>query len=370
MSNTLSPTVTERLLTACTPDVLAMLIDATGITAINSFTAEFRREIDGCGGYSCPKIPVMFHWQTADGRRGELDTMLKAFPWGRSEAAAYRYLSPLGAPIPRCYGAMQVPPDASPEGWTPGTEIIFLEYLPHIGFDWDHLGDRLAVARTYARLHAIPEDLPGAPQWEVLRQGAGIDVRLERLRHVVETCHNGCLGPELAEVSDALVVLLPDAAGWLTEMAHQADSFPSGLIHKDASPQNTGWREQRNEALLIDLQPMCIGGILGDLLSLLPPHDYSDDDQQVAAAYCAELNALRQTELTPDDVEIGARLAKSLFRVGFLAWALQRSIDGRVDWTDDVEEGKRVYRGWLLGHLRDIELDLRAYGTRKEGSSV
>jgi hypothetical protein len=364
MPNLLEPSVARRLLQAWKKDdIRDMLARAARRMDITDFTAAFTRTIGGCAGYACPKVPITFHWQA--GRDvGTVHMLLKVTPWGPGEGAAYRYLEPLGAPVPRCYGAMRVPDAALPNGWRPGAEAIFLEYLDHIGFDRACLADRLAFARAYAVLHALPPNLRGAPRWATLRYRDGVAVWLTRLRETTAAAAAALPGTAVAEACGELAGLLPHAPAWLARTAEAADNFPVGLIHKDASPQNTGWRGAREEPLLFDLQPMCIGGLMSDLLTLFPNEGLDEHDRQVARAYCDALRERRGPALTPDEIARGTRLARVLRRVGILAWQVARSLDGRVDWTDDAEEGQRTYRAWLHESLSGIARDLRAYRGR------
>jgi len=370
MSNLLEPSVATRLLSSWGQDDLRGIVAcAAGRHHVADFTPEFIRTIGGCAGYACPKVPVTFRWRDGE-ETGSVDVLMKATPWGQSEGAAYRYLEPLGAPIPRCYGALCVLDAALPEGWRPGTEVIFLEYLDHIGFDPACLADRLAFARAYAALHALPPHLPGAPAWQTMSYGAGVAAWHTRLCESVAAGITALPDTLVTDACTELRALLPHAADWLVAVTTQADTFPVALIHKDAAPQNTGWRGARTEPLIFDLQPMCVGGTMGDMLVLFPDIAFEHDDRQVAAAYCDALREHGGPSLTPDDIERGTRYAGMLRRISMLQWQLARASDGQVDWTDDTEEGRRIYQGWLLESLHGITADLRAFSAGREVCNV
>jgi hypothetical protein len=100
---------------------------------------------------------------------------------------------------------------------------------------------------------------------------------------------------------------------------------------------------------------------MGDLLVLFAGDVFGGDDRLVAETYCDALRERGGPSLAPDDIARGTRLARSLRRVGTLAWQMARAVDGKVDWTEDTEEGRRVYREWLLESLEGIARDLRAF---------
>ena len=125
----------------------------------------------------------------------------------------------------------------------------------------------------------------------------------------------------------------------------------TGLIHSDIYPENTGWRRETGELLILDLEWIGFGPRFYDAASLLG----APDDQQPhfrrrdkLAQYYMEEYVRWGGEAIPLSKFMEENSILWMSRILNMLWfSLARALDGRVDWTDDQEEGRQFFRDGL-----------------------
>ena len=305
------------------------------------------QSVNGCAGYAAPKALAQLVWKS-QGRTGTLRVVVKWFRgWkGGGEALAYRLLTEAGAPVPRCFGSLR---DAG------GDAILFLEELPHIGFDPSLLDHRLAVARSLAALHRMDTATWLRAGFPSLHYVPDAERRRTQAFTALAALHG--LGGELAQRARNVESILAGDSSLVLRLSQSADSLPKAVIHRDNPPQNAGWREEKQELLWFDWHKAAIGAAWSDLLCAFPNLDkpWNADDEAVGRCY------LEGVGLRADQPLAGAlRCLWCLQSLSILTWHTDRCRDGRVDWTEDVEEGARIYRGWTVRLLTCLEAILAA----------
>ena len=312
------------------------------------------QHVQGHRGYSAEKVIPTFAYTTASGRSGEATVFCKRFhAAGRREGFHYMRLQHHGAPVARMYGSLCDADDR---------EIVFLEFLDPVGEL--HPFDRFVVDAALflpflvaaARFNAVqvsdhyaaelaPATLPGEDLSEV-------HSTLDRIwRYAVE----GELGDRMrlfCSRRSAELVAIQDLAGELIEPVKR---IPLGLTHNDFCPDNTGWRHGTKELLIVDLESVGLGPRFVDVARWIgSPDDIRArcrPQRELARHYLDEYlrcgGPVVSLERFLEEVRI-LWLARTLTMLFF---RLGRALDGRVDWTDDRDEGRRVYRDDLHREL-------------------
>jgi hypothetical protein len=329
-----------RLDASALRDIVARLI---GVGPLASVVFHLHRPILGAQGYSGMTCILTVQYAADNGCTGWVDLLLKWSRWATAEGRWYPALMAAGAPIPALHGSLQLvdPPEAVSD------EVLVLEYLPHIGHADE---DRGALAETLGRFHALdPGAIPDLPK--VTAQGA-VAGWTEVWQRIPVHAGAGELGPAIAQFvatrADAWSRVLDN----LPRLAAAADALPRGVIHRDVSFQNTGWRSDRRHLLLFDIPQMAVGILAEDTQALVPGG--SPLDAGVAERYLATLRGHGGPSLTPDHLRSAIDTVRPMARLSSLWWATARSCDGRVDFTQDIEEGRRWYRNRLLSLLEEV----------------
>jgi len=301
------------------------------------------RPIQGAAGYSGLTAIVSVQYVAVDGYFGWVDLLLKWPRQATAESRWYPALMAAGAPVPALYGRVRLrnpPPDAS-------DEVLVLEFLPHIGHG---VRDHLALAETLGRFHALdPGRIPDLPQVTARSAVAGW---AEVWNRIPEHARAGELGPTIAALVASQSGAWERVLAALPGLATHADGLPRGVIHRDVSFQNSGWRAERRELLLFDIPQMAVG-ILAQEAQVLFPADQTPDPL-VAERYLGSLREHGGLSLSSTALAEAVAVVRPLGALSFLWWATARSCDGRVDFTTDVEEGRRWYRQILLNNLESL----------------
>ncbi len=324
---------------------------AVHTSAIQEMRCHLHRPIQGCKGYSGLTCILSVQYRSADSL-GWVDLLLKWPSAGLGESRLFPLLEQEHAPVPRLEGTLRLA--HPPAGRT--DEVLVFEFLPHIGFG---SADGLALATALGRFHALPAEhfpqLPSASfQADVL---AWTDV-WQRIQDCAST---GEIGEELRALSQRQRPQWDAFPGFIASAAARAHAMPRGVVHRRRQPAELrGWRADRRELLLFDVPQMAIGSLARDALALVP--EDRPVDPRVVDRYLETLHRHGGPRLTSADLLHAITLVRPLQRVGFYGWALWKCIDGHVDWTDDVDEGKRSYRNGMVENLVRTLQDIAAAG--------
>jgi hypothetical protein len=321
-----------------------IVANAARLDRVEDVSYHLHRRIAGCQGYNGRKFVISASFRSATGYgHGWVDLLLKCPAKGCREHTLYPALMAQGAPVPRLEGMLRLDhehPDRA-------QDLMVLEFLPHIGFRPE---DRMAFARTLGRFHAMPA--ASFPEVRRSRFDGDIPAWIETWQRIAAMATAGELGELILAWCRETDPPWDRFASYVRGAAAAADESTRGMVHRDLSPQNTGWRADRRELLLFDVPQMAHGCLAHDLIELFP--EDQPLDPAVADAYLEVLRERGGPALGVAELRRELDLIRPLKRIGFLGWSLWICISGRVDWTDDIEEGRRAYRAGMLENLRAI----------------
>ena len=332
----------------------AIVARIVGGDALEEVTFHLHRSILGSKGYNALKCVISAEYRTAR-CVGWVDLLLK---WSAThgESDLYPILMAQRAPVPRLEGIVRL--DAVPEGAS--NEVMVLEFLPHIGHEE---ADLPALATSLGRFNAMrPELFPKLPDGGPRQYAAQWITLWSAIQRHAQA---GELGEAIGELCRREQSHWDRFESFVASALDAADGLSRGVIHRDVSIQNTGWRQDRRELLLFDVPQMAAGPIAQDAIALFP--EELPFDRAIADRYLAGLRERGGPELSPAELRREVDTVRPLNRIGFYAWSVWKSVTGEVDWTDDVEEGRRIYRRGLLQNLERTLRDIKA--ERRSGLS-
>jgi len=316
---------------------------------IVSFDVSIQHQVQGFCGYSAEKVIPTFVYTTQSGRTGSTTVFVKRFHRkGAAEAHHYEHLQKHNAPIPRMYGVLT---DQEQR------EILFLEYLEPVGdmqacqeFLKDIENFQHCLAAT-ARFNAVRPTGDYAAQLPDKNAAGGLADAAVTLENVWKYSCDGDLGDSLKQMCSESQDKLHRLQTLTGQLAKPISMMEPGLIHSDIYPENTGWRRGTGELLIIDLEWIGIGPRFFDAASLLgapdPAQPHYERRDELARYYLeqyikhgGESVSLNQFREEISQLWIAQRL-------NIMWFSLRRALDGKVDWTEDREEGRRFFRDYL-----------------------
>jgi hypothetical protein len=306
---------------------------------IADFSVSIRHEISGYKGYCAEKAIPTFCYRLPGGCDGEVTVFIKRMSSpGRSESIRYEALQALDLPLPRYYGYCL---------GEQGEDIVFMEFLEHIGLDPADANEARQLIQATARINsaAIPD---------VLRLG-DTSGRLAWWESVLSKLWNQALAGNLGQEIGTFCQVRPMAS--LVSLAAATDArvsaMPHALNHNDCAWQNVGWRKGRAELLLFDLHRMGAAPRFCDFASIARGLEGESTltRREIEDLYLQECNRYGRLEVSREELRAEVAWVERANNFTVLAWHLGRSLDGRADWTDDLEEGRRQNRCWLLEKL-------------------
>ena len=327
--------------------------------AIASFEVAVHDDVTGHYGYSAKKIIPTVTYRTVSGKRGKVKLFVKLFDGpGPHEACHYEHLTGLRAPVPRLYGAI-ISSDKK--------EMIFLEFLrpvrdlhPFNRFMNDEIGFP-AFLRAAARFNAVEPSDDYAALLSSLTAGDFSNWSEEvgqTLGRIWEHASRGDLGEHLQELCASARPKRSALAQRARGLLGPVSNMETGLTHNDFYPDSVGKREATGEWLLLDLESVGLEQRFTDVARWIGPPDavlprcFSQrclaelylDEYARCGANCPPLpRFLEETRLL---------WIQQIFDM--LWFRLERSLDGRVDWTEDRDEGRRVFRADLFQELKGL----------------
>ena len=335
---------------------LLALVESIADEPVESFGVSIEHEVTGHYGYQAEKLIPTFAYLTRSGQTGTTAAFAKFFREpGPREAHHYTYLAQHQAPIPRMYGTVMGPDER---------EIIFLEYLRPAGdlhpFRWffsdeDRLRHFLALAARFNAIRPSEEyetRLYHQPIGDVCRW---LNNGAEALGRIWERAATGELGPTLRDLCAASGEKLPLLQGLAADLVAPVSRMAVGLVHGDYYPDSTGWRRDTGELLMVDLEGVRLAPRFSDVGRWLGAPDAVQPRclprEELARHYLAEYARWGGSAVPLEQFLEETRLLCLKDALKMLPFAFNRALDGGVDWTRDREEGRRVYRDEVHGHL-------------------
>ena len=327
-----------------------------------SFNVTMEHQVQGFCGYSAEKAIPTFTYTTQSGRMGRVTIFVKRFyRTGPAEAHHYTHLQKSQAPIPCMYGVLTDPDQR---------EVLFLEYLDPIGDvhacehfldDPDHFRQCLAVTARFNTIKPSGEYTAQLPRKDV---GKGLTDAVSTLSRIWEHACKGDLGNDLKQLCSGPRDKLRQLQTFASKLIEPIAQMEVGLIHSDIYPENTGWRRGKKELLLLDLEWIGFGPRFYDAASLLgapdeiQPHCQQRDEW--AQYYLEQYVSWGGTPMPLDQFMEQVSVLWMAQTLNIMWFGLRHALDGRVDWTEDREEGRQFFRDHLLETLCVLlSLDVR-----------
>lgn len=306
-------------------------------------------EVEGHYGYQAEKVIPTFTYATASGRTGKATVFAKRFHEpGPREAHHYAHLAQHDAPVARMYGTLTTPDER---------EIVFIEFLTGAAglhpFD-RFVGDAdsfLPFLALGARFHAIqPSDEYKA---ELYHQSAGdvrrwLDNAAQALERIWKCAPRGELGDDVKDLCAASRGKLPRLQKLAGDLVAPVSQTEVGLVHGDFYPDQALRREQTGEVLLVDLEGVGLRPRFFDVGRWIGAADEVQPrclpQEELARHYLAERARWSGRAVPLHEFLEETRLLALADALMMLPFDTGRSLDGKVDWTEDRDEGRRVFR--------------------------
>jgi len=339
-----------------TKEQLWPIVEGAAGEPVMSFEISVEHEVVGHYGYAADKLVPTFSYTALSGRTGRCPVFAKRFHReGSCEADHYAVLAECQAPIPRMYGSLSSPN---------GREIIFLEYLEPIG-DLYPFQRFLSEAGRFEQFLAVAAHLNSVrlPARDAARL-PGVEPVRRLIKAVSELAITWHLGRE-GKLGDNLKTLCTgDQEGLLKlqalarELTEPVGQMPRGLCHNDFYPDSTAWRRQPRELVAVDLESLGFAPRFLDVARWLgAPEEVQPRPcplDQLVGHYAGEYARRSGHAVSAGQLVEEARQLWTAHSLSFHWWWRERALDGEVDWTDDVGEGRRVCRDALCTELQAL----------------
>jgi hypothetical protein len=352
--------MTENLQNDVTPvfgltrsQLIPIISNAVLNETVESFDISIEHQVQGYYGYQAEKIIPTFTYTTATGNAGKITIFIKKFyRKGPAEAHNYVLLEKHQAPIPRMYGTLT---DVDQR------EILFLEYLVPIADNEKFLSDAdqfhqfIDLAAHFNAIQLSQEFADQLSNLDISNRLIGAGSVLNKIWSLA--C-KGELGNTLRQFCSSSEDKLKQLQMLIKRLIEPIERMELGLSHTDFYSENTGWRWKTGELLMIDLEFVGFAPKFFDVAGWIG----APDDIQPR---CCQRRELAQYYLEqyaryggfPMTLEQFLDEVHTLWMAGelrMLGWSLGRAVDGQVDWTNDQEEGQRLYRDGLYKVLNDL----------------
>jgi len=332
-------------------DELKRIVEAAINDSLSDVSVDGQEPINGFKGYAAEKALPIIAYRTTGGSSGRITLFAKHI----CEGPQYRFLIRHGIPVPRIHGIVNLAKD---------DEVIFMERLTAIGIDENDPAEVRQYIGVLAMINAI-RPLPDEP-WQppphaaarCLSNGEWIP---KVLKIVWQHAHNGELGDEIGSLCSDSSSQLDEACRKSIAVGKLLEQGPRAVLYEDYGERNTGWRngdDGRREFVTFDVHRLSQGPRFWDFSAVAGEQEgasFKVVSWEERVDYYLEMLARHGgPRATIADFECEQKLIRVAAAFDSLYWQAGKSISGEVDWTNDREEGRRTYRGWLLGNLQRI----------------
>lgn len=324
-----------------------------GGEAVASFSISIDHQLEGHYGYGADKLIPTISYVTQSGQRGEATVFVKLFREAeRSEARHYVGLANHGAPISRLFGALTT---------GDGREMIFLEYLEPVVDFMGMLEDRrqfeqlLSVAARFNAVTPTPEYAATLPRRDFARELSEVAPVLARIwQHGAK----GDIGDDLRRLCSADEGKLDALRQLAARLVEPIAGMDVGLLHNDFYPDSVAWHRETGELLVVDLESVGLGPRFYDVARWLGAPDemqyHASARGLLAERYLGEYEQYTRRRIDLHQFLVEARSLWLAGTLTMLFFFLDRSLDGRMDWTDDRAEGRRQSQAELYEQVKAL----------------
>lgn len=250
------------------------------------------------------------------------------------------------------YGAMTDPD---------GRELLFLEYL-------DPIGDVQDSEKFFDDIHNFRHCLEATAHFNAIKPSGEYAAQLPRrdvrkglndacitLEHLWEHACSGDLGDALKKLCSESQDKLPRIQEFAVGLIEPIVKMDTGLIHGDVYPENTGWRRDTKELLILDLEWIGFGPRFWDAAMLLGAPDEMQPQYQrrdeLAQYYLEQYVRWGGKALPLERFAEEISILWMAQRLSMMWFGLSRALDGDADWTNDREEARGLFREGLYKEL-------------------
>ena len=313
---------------------------------VESFDVSIKHQVQGYYGYQAEKVIPTFTYTTTTGHTGKVTVFVKWFyREGPAEAHNYAYLTKHQAPIPRMYGTLTNREQR---------EMLFLEYLDPITDserflnDFEQFHQFLALAACFNAIQPSREYAAQLPHHDIDRS---LTEAVSVLNSIWDYGCKGELGNALKKFCSGREDRLSRLQTLAKRLIEPVTQMETGLAHTDFYPENTGWRRETEELLMLDLEFVGFAPRFYDAAGWIgAPDDIQHrcrPREELAQYYMKQYTRWGGCPVPLEQFLEDTRILWMASELRMLGWRLGRALDGRVDWTEDRDEGRRVLREGL-----------------------
>ena len=329
-------------------ELSSIISKAVGADNLKTFEIIEKNDIDGYKGYCGEKLVINVRYEQFDGSSGEVRLFVKKLHWDTiQESIHFKTCERLHLPTPKLYGCVKT---------LQGQEVLFMECLKNTGVDKSDREEFLKWLHLMAQINA--SDVPVLYLENACMGNSKSDI--EGLQLILEKIWRNALNGEIGESISRICSehTLDSLKGFVHKVVNRCDCYPIGLIHGEPASQNYGYGDDKSKLMFFDLHKFratCrFSDICSELLSLKDATNPCIRFEEAASFYLVEF--YKKSGIKLDLLEFTEELewVECDFILSKLFWFIDRSIDGKVDWTDDIIEGKKANREWLYKELNRL----------------
>jgi len=280
---------------------------------------------------------------------GGVECCIKRMKYGLREARVYQALHQRQFPLSELYGYYLDEQD---------NEVLFLEYLPQIGISYDSDDEISDWLSLIAKFNATPAHVVDGIDSNDRKWGEWlVDGQIEReFDDLVACAARSEIGEELWEFCRTREKEIHSLKRLARTLHEVISDMPKALTNEELCP---AWRGD-DTLVAIDMHstawtPRCVNmvGYLGEPESRSIWGRALSDRRKWAAVYTAALSEAGGPKLQPEQVLEEAHLLW-MAHTFQLTWGLQVAIDGKINWSDDLQQNKETMRSKMLAQLEGL----------------
>ena len=334
-------------------ETLQRVAETAAGAELESFEIIEMQQMPGFRGYAAEKVMPLIAYRTRDGRTGQVTIFGKRM-YGPEimEQKQYEFLEHHGIPTPNRLGFAR---DEKSH------EILFFEKLDDISINETDLGEVRQYISMLARLNSIKPAVgdPWSPPPHPIARELIDGILVPRdLNTVWEHADRGELGAEIKALCASQRSRLPDLVQTSIELGRRLDEMPRALLHEDYAGRNTGWRKGRTEFVLFDVHRLSIGPRFWDAILVLgspeEPAFKIMTWEESLQFYFSELRRFGGSAGTVAEFQYDSKIIAAGNSFSAFRWMIRLALSGKVDWTEDREEGRRSYQSGVLNELKRL----------------
>jgi len=231
-----------------------------------------------------------------------------------------------------------------------------MEYLENTGVDKNNREEFLKWLQLMAEINA--SDVPVVYLENAWKDNSIADIK--GLQLVLEKIWRYGLNGEIGEsIGRICSEHTPDSLkSFVQKVVQRCERYPKSLIHGEPASQNYGYGDDKSKLMFFDLHKFRVSyrfsDISTELLMLKDAPNTCITFEEASSFYMEEYYKKSGIKLELFEFTEELEWVESDFILSKLFWFIDRSIDGKVDWTDDIIEGKNANREWLYDNLKRL----------------